>query len=248
MSASIAVIKAALEMRETGLQRLASSVFCKTTGGKGLHVVTPLAQEKNTELDWPVAQSVRAARYAARMAQAAPDNYLLNMSKNERKGTNIPRLPAKMIASRPPWVRYHLEAREGAPVSMPVHWSQMRIGFDPLKYTIRTAPGLLAKNKPWERLRRRRARSLVSAIQKITNTEQVSLDDTLAEGKPRRRAARQSVRGARKGRKEDEHFASKQAQQFGEGGWGGPLAPTKESAAWAQGAQGGCEPPHDRSR
>jgi hypothetical protein len=130
------------------------------------------------------------------MAQAAPDNYLLNMSKNERKGRIFldylrnDRLSTAVGPLSP-------RAREGAPVSMPVHWSQVRIGLDPLKYTIRTAPGLLAKNKPWEDYDDG-ARSLVSAIRKVTNTDSVSLGDTLVEEKPGRRAARKPVRGVRK--------------------------------------------------
>jgi hypothetical protein len=74
----------------------------------------------------------------------------------------------------------------------------VRSGLDPLKYTIRTAPGLLSRNKPWEDYDDG-ARSLVSAIQKITNTSHVSLEENVAEEKPKRRAARKSVRGARKG-------------------------------------------------
>jgi len=65
-----AVIKAALEMRDR-LAAVGLVSFCKTTGGKGLHVVTPLAQEKNTELDWPVAKRSRA-RYAARWRKPLP--------------------------------------------------------------------------------------------------------------------------------------------------------------------------------
>jgi bifunctional non-homologous end joining protein LigD len=190
-----AVIKAALEMRDR-LAAVGLVSFCKTTGGKGLHVVTPLAQEKNTELDWPVAKAF-AREVCRQMAEAAPDKYLLNMSKNERKGRIFldylrnDRLSTAVGPLSP-------RARDGAPVSMPVHWSQVRSGLDPLKYTIRTAPGLLSRNKPWEDYDDG-ARSLVSAIQKITNTSHVSLEENVAEEKPKRRAARKSVRGARKG-------------------------------------------------
>jgi bifunctional non-homologous end joining protein LigD len=189
-----AVIKAALEMRDR-LTAIGLVSFCKTTGGKGLHVVTPLAQEKNTELDWPVAKAF-AREVCRQMAEAAPDKYLLNMSKNERTGRIFldylrnDRLSTAVGPLSP-------RAREGAPVSMPVHWSQVRSGLDPLRFTIRTAPGLLSKNKPWEDYDDG-ARSLVSAIQRITNTGQVSLDESVREEKPRRKAARQSVRGARK--------------------------------------------------
>jgi bifunctional non-homologous end joining protein LigD len=189
-----AVIKAALEMRDR-LAAVGLVSFCKTTGGKGLHVVTPLAQEKNTELDWPVAKAF-AREVCRQMAEATPDKYLLNMSKNERKGRIFldylrnDRLSTAVGPLSP-------RAREGAPVSMPVHWSQVRSGLDPLKYTIRTAPGLLSRNKPWEDYDDG-ARSLVSAVQKMTNTSQVSLDESVAEEKPKRRAARKSVRGPRK--------------------------------------------------
>jgi bifunctional non-homologous end joining protein LigD len=32
---------------------------------------------------------------------------------------------------------------------MPLHWSQVRAGLDPQRFTMVTAPALLAKNKPW---------------------------------------------------------------------------------------------------
>jgi bifunctional non-homologous end joining protein LigD len=189
-----AVIRAALEMRDR-LAAVGLVSFCKTTGGKGLHVVTPLAQEKSTEPDWPIAKAF-AREVCRQMAEAAPDKYLLNMSKNERKGRIFldylrnDRLSTAVGPLSP-------RARDRAPVSMPVHWSQVRSGLDPLKYTIRTAPGLLSRNKPWEDYDDG-ARSLVSAIHKITNTSQVSVDESAAEEKPRRRAARKAVRGASK--------------------------------------------------
>ena len=40
-------------------------------------------------------------------------------------------------------------AREGAPVSMPLSWSQVRIGLEPMRFTIRTAPALVAKSTAW---------------------------------------------------------------------------------------------------
>jgi len=41
-------------------------------------------------------------------------------------------------------------AREGATVSMPLNWSQVRKGLDPKRYTIRTAVAALAKSKAWK--------------------------------------------------------------------------------------------------
>jgi bifunctional non-homologous end joining protein LigD len=33
---------------------------------------------------------------------------------------------------------------------MPINWKKVRKGLDPMRYTIRTAPDLLAKDKPWQ--------------------------------------------------------------------------------------------------
>ena len=159
-----AVIEAAIEMRDR-LKALGLVSFVKTTGGKGLHVVTPLAREKQANLDWPVAKAF-AREVCRQMADEAPDKYLLNMAKKERKGRIFldylrnDRLSTAVAPLSP-------RGREGAPVSMPLHWSQVRRGLDPLKYTIRTVPGLLAKSKPWDDYDAG-ARSLVVAIQKVT--------------------------------------------------------------------------------
>jgi hypothetical protein len=72
---------------------------------------------------------------------------------------------------------------------MPIHWSQVRSSLDPLKYTIRTAPAVLSKNKPWEDYDEG-ARSLVSAIRKVTGSSEVSLEEGAPAEKPRRGPAR----------------------------------------------------------
>jgi bifunctional non-homologous end joining protein LigD len=41
-------------------------------------------------------------------------------------------------------------AREGATVSMPLTWAQVRGDLDPKRYTVRTVPSLLARSKAWE--------------------------------------------------------------------------------------------------
>jgi bifunctional non-homologous end joining protein LigD len=40
-------------------------------------------------------------------------------------------------------------AREGATVSMPITWAQVRGDLDPKRYTLRTVPALLARTKAW---------------------------------------------------------------------------------------------------
>ncbi|MBV8451476.1 MAG: DNA ligase D, partial [Deltaproteobacteria bacterium] len=55
-----AVIQCARELHER-LSMLGLISFCKTTGGKGLHVVTPISQPKKRILDWSVAKTFAKA-------------------------------------------------------------------------------------------------------------------------------------------------------------------------------------------
>jgi bifunctional non-homologous end joining protein LigD len=61
-------------------------------------------------------------------------------------------------------------ARAGAPVSMPIEWRQVKAGLDPLKYTVRTAPAILKKSKPWGDYDKA-ARPLRAAIETLIETK-----------------------------------------------------------------------------
>ena len=41
-------------------------------------------------------------------------------------------------------------ARDGAPVSMPLTWNQVKKGLDPKRFTVRTAPALIARSTAWK--------------------------------------------------------------------------------------------------
>jgi bifunctional non-homologous end joining protein LigD len=141
------VIEAAQDMRRH-LTALGLESFCKTTGGKGLHVVTPLAYGAKDKVTWKEAKAF-AQGVCQWMADEDPERYLLNMSKKLRKGKIFldylrnDRMATAVAVLSP-------RAREGATVSMPLTWAQVRGDLDPKRYTVRTVPALLAKTKAWE--------------------------------------------------------------------------------------------------
>jgi len=163
-----AVIAAALEIRDR-LQAVGLVSFCKTTGGKGLHVVTPLAVKQAVK--WPIAKNF-ARLICAQMAQDSPTRYLDVMSKSQRAGRIFLDYlrndhTATAVAVLSP------RARAGAPVSMPLLWKDVKPGLTPQAFTVRTAPRLMNKTSAW-RDYTEGARSLAAAIVKITQTSKTA--------------------------------------------------------------------------
>ncbi len=159
------VIAAAVELRER-LRKVGLESFCKTTGGKGLHVVTPLLNgtRKSERSSWESAK-LFAKTICAQMATDDPRQYLITASKATRKGRIFLDYlrndrTATAVAVLSP------RARPGAPVSMPLNWPQVRSTLDPSIYTLQTAPKLLARARPWADYQKS-AGSLAAAARKL---------------------------------------------------------------------------------
>jgi len=157
------VVAAARELRSR-IEECGLITFCKTTGGKGLHVVTPLRPGPRDGVGWGEAKMF-AQTICTSMAEARPDRYVVKMTKAIRDGRiflDYLRNDMKSTAVAPLSPR----ARPGAPVSMPLTWPQVRPGLDPKRFTIWTVPKLLARSSAWANYAAS-ARSLKAAIKKL---------------------------------------------------------------------------------
>jgi bifunctional non-homologous end joining protein LigD len=144
------VVAAAREVRER-LTRLKLKSFVKTSGGKGLHVVLPI---KPTP--WDKAKDFCHA-VAASMAADDPDRYVASATKskrNKRIFIDYLRNSREATAVAP----YSTRARPGAPVSVPVEWSELGGLKSAGQYTVLNLPARLGRLRkdPWAAIGRLR--------------------------------------------------------------------------------------------
>ena len=136
------VVAAAHEVRER-LADVRLVAFCKTTGGKGLHVTAPILAG---ELGWDEAIGF-ARKFCRLMAADAPARYLIAASKSGRAGRIFLDYlrNARAATAVAPWSP---RARPGATVATPLAWSEAAASLDPATLTIWTAPRRAAAD-PW---------------------------------------------------------------------------------------------------
>jgi bifunctional non-homologous end joining protein LigD len=117
------VIEAAREMKAR-LEKIGLTPFIKTTGGKGLHVVTPVKGTPKNPIDWPKAKAF-AKGLSEQMATDSPNRYTINMAKKQRGGKIfIDYLRNdKTSTAVGPWSP---RARDGATIAFPIPWSAVK--------------------------------------------------------------------------------------------------------------------------
>src|SRR5690606_15277806 len=132
--------------------------FVRATGGKGLHVVVPIARRSG----WEEVKGFAGA-IARQLVRAAPDRYVATVTKAKRTGRilidyfrNDPESTA--IASWSP------RARPGAPLAVPLAWDELDAPERPV-VTLREVGARLARPDPWADLEGAR-RPLTSAMRR----------------------------------------------------------------------------------
>ena len=139
------VVDAARAVRERLAARGITS-FVKTSGGKGLHVVAPLARRYGWDTLREFTRGV-----AEEMERDEPERFLATASREAREGKiYVDYLRNSWSASAV--ALYSTRSREGAPVSFPLSWEELGPGTRPGDFTVRTVPERLRARKgdPWE--------------------------------------------------------------------------------------------------
>lgn len=135
---------AAHELHER-LQHLGLTAVCRTTGGKGLHVVAPLVPA----VGWDEAHAW-SRTFAERMVADSPGRYVAGVKKSIRAGKILVDwlrngLGSTAVASFSP------RARPGAGVATRLAWREVTPDLDPAAFTVRTVPARLRRQRadPW---------------------------------------------------------------------------------------------------
>jgi bifunctional non-homologous end joining protein LigD len=132
------------------LDTLELEAFLKTTGGKGMHVVIPVEPTRTWDDVKAFCQAV-----AEMIVKAFPDRYTASMAKARRPGRIFIDY-LRNVQGATAVAAYSARAKRGAPVSMPVDWSELAndVRFD--YFNVKNVPGMVAKRTrdPWARMRR----------------------------------------------------------------------------------------------
>lgn len=124
------LIDVALALRAL-LELLSLPSLVKTSGQKGLHVLVPLAPGQSFD------EAQTFARAAAQAISALmPTVVTLEMEKEKRGGKLL--LDHVNHRGKSLVLPYSLRAKDGAPVSTPIAWSEVTYALSPASFTMRT--------------------------------------------------------------------------------------------------------------
>jgi bifunctional non-homologous end joining protein LigD len=153
------VVEAAIALRQL-LDTLGLQCWVKTTGGRGLHVVSPITPHRTWDECLAFARAVADA-----LTKTNPSLYttafpkegrerkiLIDYLRNNRTNTSIAAFSAR--------------ARPGATVSMPVSWRQLTARLKPEAFTVSSVPNKRTTD-PWRDYFSTRQKISAAAFQAI---------------------------------------------------------------------------------
>ncbi|SIQ45564.1 DNA ligase D [Bosea sp. TND4EK4] len=142
------VIEAAREVRQR-LTDAGLAAFVKTSGGKGLHIVSPL----KPSADWAAVKAFTKG-LADAMAADTPERFVSTITKSKRRGKILVDYLRNQRGSTAV-AAYSTRARAGAPVSAPLTWDELGPGIGPAYFTVATMPTRIAafSSDPWDGFR-----------------------------------------------------------------------------------------------
>jgi bifunctional non-homologous end joining protein LigD len=138
------MVHAAILVRDT-LSDIGLRSWLKTTGGKGLHVVVPIAPTRTWEASLTFARTLAETlvqhdpdRYTVKFAKRGRERLiLLDYLRNNRTNTSV--------------AAYSARARELATVSVPLDWDELSVRTRPDRWTVKTvARRLKTQPDPWK--------------------------------------------------------------------------------------------------
>jgi bifunctional non-homologous end joining protein LigD len=138
------IVAAGREVRER-LADLKLKSFLKTSGGKGLHVVLPIRPtpwDEAKDFCRRIAEQMEAdapSRYTSTVKKAARGNRIfIDYLRNSREATAV--------------APYSTRARDGAPVSVPITWDELKTLKSANQYTVLNLQRRLSRQRsdPWK--------------------------------------------------------------------------------------------------
>ncbi|MBL7973203.1 MAG: hypothetical protein JNL03_16910, partial [Prolixibacteraceae bacterium] len=141
--------------------------YCKTSGSTGLHIYIPMGRKYDYE---QVQQFIQLLCIHIEKQLPELTTTTRNLSKRSKKKVYLDFLQnrkGQTICSV-----YSVRPKKGAPVSMPLLWTEIRKGLSPLDFTIHNALKRIRKNAAIFKAVLGKGISMQSSLKKLSALEQ----------------------------------------------------------------------------
>jgi bifunctional non-homologous end joining protein LigD len=128
---------------KAGLETLKLRCYAKTSGSRGLHILVPIVVGPDANDVLAFAES-----FVARVAAAHPDDLTVAHSIAARRG-RVYLDPFRNGFGQTVVAPYSVRRRKGAPISIPLRWSEVRSTLIPSDFNIGNCATWLRRADPW---------------------------------------------------------------------------------------------------